>query len=328
MEKSMTAVTSGASELCVREVAGRIGAEVSGVDLGGPLDDATVGRIWALMLAHKVIFFRGQSLTHAQHVVLGRRFGALTGRSRAQSSESLDEYPEILTISPQVDEERYGRDYEAHYRRRWASYITGWHSDMTHAVNPPAASILRAEVAPEVGGDTQWTNLAAAYAGLSVPLREFVDGLRAEHSFFAGYRMVEHDPVDASIIEMIEADQMVSVHPVVRVHPETGEPVLFVNPSRTGRILGLTPPESQAVLDLLFAQMTRSEYTVRFRWEPGSVAMWDNRSTAHLAATDLAAGTRRTLHRVTIVGDRPVGPDGFVSEPVAGRAFGPDDTDD
>ncbi|MFK3983027.1 TauD/TfdA dioxygenase family protein [Micromonospora sp. NPDC050397] len=308
--------------LDVRRVAGHIGAEVTGVDLAGPLDDATVVKLRKAMLAHKVLFFRDQRLTHAQHVDLGQRFGQLTRRSRTQSNAALDSYPQILTISPQVDEERYGRDYEAHYRTRWATTITGWHSDMTHAVNPPAASILRAEVAPSAGGDTQWTNLVAAYEGLSVPLRAFVDSLRAEHSFFAGYRMVAHDPIDREIIDMIDGDPLVAVHPVVRVHPETGERALFVNPSRTGRILGLSPAESGHILDLLFAQITRPEYTVRFRWEEGSVAMWDNRSTAHIAATDLEPGTRRTLHRVTIVGDKPVGPDGFVSELVSGRPFG------
>ncbi|WP_331461270.1 TauD/TfdA dioxygenase family protein [Micromonospora tarapacensis] len=314
--------TPTAGQLDVRPVAGHIGAEVVGLDLAESLTDGAVAEIRRALLAHKVLFFRGQTLTHAQHVALGQRFGELTRRSRTQSNAALDEYPQILTISPQIDEERYGRDYEAHYRTRWATTITGWHSDMTHAVNPPAASILRAEVAPSVGGDTQWTNLVAAYEGLSAPLRAFVDSLRAEHSFFAGYRMVDHDPIDREIIDMIDGDPLVAVHPVVRVHPETRERALFVNPSRTGRILGLSPAESGHILDLLFAQITRPEYTVRFRWEEGSVAMWDNRSTAHIAATDLKPGTRRTLHRVTIVGDKPIGPDGFVSELVSGRPFG------
>ncbi|GIJ12735.1 taurine dioxygenase [Micromonospora andamanensis] len=314
--------THRADQLDVRPVAGHIGAEVMGCDLSGALTDSVVAEIRKAMLAFKVLFFRGQTLEHAQHVALGQRFGELTLRSRTQSNAALDEYPQILTISPQIDEECYGRDYEAHYRTRWATTITGWHSDMTHVVNPPAAAILRAEVAPPVGGDTQWTNLVAAYEGLSAPLRAFIDSLRAEHSFFAGYRMVDHDPIDREIIDMIEGDPLVAVHPVVRVHPETGERALFVNPSRTGRILGLSPAESGHILDLLFAQMTRPEFTVRFRWEEGSVAMWDNRSTAHIAATDLKPGTRRTLHRVTIVGDRPVGPDGFISQLVSGKSFG------
>jgi alpha-ketoglutarate-dependent taurine dioxygenase/transcriptional regulator with XRE-family HTH domain len=316
-----TAVAPG---LGVARVAGHIGAEITGVDLSQPLDAATVAKVRAAMLAHKVIFFRGQNLTHAQHIAFGRLFGQLTRRSRAQSNADLDEYPEILTISPQIDEDRYGMDYEAHYRTRWATYNTGWHTDMTHTVNPPAASILRADVVPSCGGDTHWTNLVAAYEGLSPALRQFVDGLRAEHNFFAGYRMVEHEPTDRRIIDEVNADPRIAVHPVVRVHPETKEKALFVNPSRTARIIGLSPVESRHVLDLLFAQIVRPEYMARFRWEPGSVAFWDNRATAHLAATDVASGVVRVLHRVTLIGDRPVGPDGFESDLVAGRPFGGD----
>jgi alkyl sulfatase len=308
--------------LNIARVAGRIGAEIGEIDLSGPLDEATVSDLRAALLTHKVIFFRNQRLTHAQHVAFGQRFGELTRRSRHQSSTELDEFPQVLTISPQIDQERYGRDNEAFFRTRWASYTTGWHTDMTHTVNPPAASVLRAETVPPFGGDTQWTNLVAAYEGLSKPLKQLVDGLRAEHTFFAGYRMVGHDPVDRSIIESINAEPLIAVHPVVRVHPETGEKALFVNPSRTERIIGFTPTESRHLLDLLFAQITRPEYTVRLRWEVGSIAFWDNRSTAHIAATDVADGMVRVLHRVTIVGDRPIGPDGFVSELVAGRPFG------
>lgn len=307
----------------VTRVAGHIGADIDGVDMAQPLDAETIAEIRLALLTHKVIFFRGQELGHATHIAFGRQFGELTSRPNQQSGDDLDDFPEIFTVSPHVDIRRYGRDYEAHYRSRWRSTISGWHSDMSHAVNPPMASILRADTVPEFGGDTQWTNLVAAYEGLSPAIRQFVDGLRAEHNFWAGYRMSEHDALDRSILDMVNKNAMVSVHPVVRVHPETGEKALFVSPSRTNRIMGLTPVESRRVLDLLFEQITRSEYTVRFRWEPGCVAFWDNRSTAHIAATDvdhLAAA--RVLHRVTIVGDIPVGPDGFVSQAVTGRAFG------
>ncbi|MFI7025176.1 TauD/TfdA dioxygenase family protein [Micromonospora sp. NPDC049900] len=312
--------------LTLRRTAGHIGAEVDGVDLAGALDEPLVVALRDALLTHKVLFFRDQKLDHAAHVALGERFGTLTVRSRAQSSSVLDLYPQILTISPQIDRELHGVDYEAHYRLRWASGITGWHTDMSHVVNPPAASILRAETVPPFGGDTQWTNLVAAYEGLSAPLRTLCDGLQAEHSFFAGYRMIPSDPIDRRILDMIGADAPVAVHPVVRVHPETGERALFVNPSRTARILGLSPAESRALLDLLFAQVTRPEYTVRFGWAPGSVAFWDNRSTAHLAAPDIdhLDGVERVLHRVTIIGDVPVGPDGFTSRAVSGTPLGAD----
>jgi len=306
--------------LVVRPVAGCIGADVSGVDLAGPLPEATVAGLRAALLRHRVLFFRGQHLDHAAHVALGRLFGELTRRPQEQAGGLLDEFPEILTICPDVDRDRYGLDYEAHYRTRWTSPLSGWHTDISHAVTPPAVSITRADEVPQAGGDTTWTNLVAAYEGLSEPVRDLVDRLQAEHSFFAGYRMIPHEATDRAILDMVGANPMIAVHPVVRVHPETGERALFVNPSRTGRIVGLAPPDSRALLDLLFEEMTRSQYTVRFRWEPGSVAFWDNRVTAHLAATDIDAlvDGRRVLHRVTVVGDRPLGADGFISEAIAG----------
>lgn len=312
-----------ATTMSVSRVAGHIGATVEGVDLSKPLDADTIGAVRSALLKHKVLFFRGQRLGHAEHIALGQQFGELTRRPNPQSGDGLDEFPQIFTVSPHVDIQRYGRDYEAHYRSRWRTTTSGWHSDMSHSINPPAASILRAETVPPCGGDTQWTNLVAAYEGLSPVLRDFVDGLRAEHSFWAGYHMLEHDEVDRSILDMVNKNASVSIHPVVRVHPETGERALFVSPSRTNRIMGMTPAESRRILDLLFEQITRPEYTVRFRWQVGSVAFWDNRSTAHIAPTDVDhLDAARVLHRVTIVGDRPVGPDGFASESVAGRPFG------
>jgi taurine dioxygenase len=304
----------------IRRVAGHIGAELSGVDLSQPLSPLQVRAVWAAVLKYKVVFFHGQHLTHAQHIALGRQFGRLTGRSRPQSNAALDEHPEILTISPQVDRERFGKDMEAIYRERWRSSSTGWHSDVTHAVNPPAASILRAETVPAYGGDTQWTNLVAAYAGLPQPLRDLADRLRAVHTFFAGYALTEYHLQDREILDMINADAKVSIHPVVRVHPETGERALFVSPSRTEAIVGVSPTQSRHLLSLLFAETARPEYTVRFRWQPGDIAFWDNRSTAHLGATDFThLDATRVMHRVTLLGDRPLGPDGYVSEAVTGQ---------
>jgi alpha-ketoglutarate-dependent sulfate ester dioxygenase len=158
----------------------------------------------------------------------------------------------------------------------------------------------------------------AAYEGLSAPVRAFVDGLRAEHRYGAS----EAPKGGSSYSRRVNDNLLVSIHPVVRVHPVTGERALFVNPGFTSHIVDVEPRESRAILDLLYAEITRAEYTVRFRWEPGSLAVWDNRATAHLAPGDLDhLDVRRTLHRVTVIGDRPVGPDGFTSEIVAGRTF-------
>jgi taurine dioxygenase len=301
--------------LSVRPVAGHIGADVSGVDLSGPIDAGTAERITDALHRHKVLFFRGQELDHAAQIRFGRVFGELT-YAHPHDDAPPEGHPEIFTIDPDRYKQRYGDDHNR--RRRTYSYVAGWHTDVTAAVNPPAVSVLRAEVVPDVGGDTTWTNLAAAYAGLSEPVRRFVDGLRAEHRYGGG----EAPKGDSAYARRVNDNLLVSIHPAVRVHPVTGERALFVNPGFTSHIVDVEPRESRAILDLLYAEITRPEYTVRFRWERGSVAVWDNRATAHLAPGDLDhLDVRRTLHRVTAIGDRPVGPDGFESRVVAGRPF-------
>ena len=302
--------------ITVRPVAGHIGADISGVDLAGPLGDDQVAAISAALHRYKVLFFRGQQLDHAAQIRFGRRFGELT-YAHPHDDAPPQGHPEIFTVDPERFAQRYGSDRAVTAQRKY-SYVAGWHTDVTAAVNPPAASILRAEIVPEIGGDTTWTNLVAAYEGLSAPVKAFVDGLRAEHRY-GGDRKPTGDEAYA---RRINDNLLVAVHPVVRVHPVTGERALFVNPGFTSHIVDVEPRESRAILDLLYAELTRAEYTVRFRWEPGSVAFWDNRATAHLAPADLDhLDVKRTLHRVTVIGDRPVGPDGRESELVAGRPF-------
>ncbi|WP_436500496.1 TauD/TfdA dioxygenase family protein [Actinokineospora sp. HUAS TT18] len=309
-----------APEITVKRVAGRIGAEVSGIDLSADLDDATVARLRQELLTHRVLFFHGPDIGHERHIAFGRRFGDLTRRPGKQHGIAPDGFPEILSVDRNAEHERYGKDYEERFRRKWVSALAGWHSDLTPAVNPPAASILRAERTPPYGGDTQWTNMVAAYEGLSKPIRDFVDTLRAEHAFFTGVQLLHTDPDDRHILQMYCDLPQAAIHPVVRVHPETGERALFVSPGSTTRIMGLSQVESKRVLDLLYEHITSAEYTVRFRWEPGSIAFWDNRSTCHFAPTDFAHyDNERVMHRVTLLGDTPVGVDGTPSELVAGE---------
>jgi alpha-ketoglutarate-dependent sulfate ester dioxygenase len=301
----------------VRPVAGHIGADIDGIDLDRPLSTDAVDTIKQALQRHKVVFFRGQQLDHASQIAFARHFGELT-YAHPHDDAPPEDHPEIFTIDPRRFEQRYGKNFRDEYRRRQYSYFDGWHTDVTAAVNPPAGSVLRAETVPAIGGDTQWTNLVAAYEGLSAPVRAFVDTLRAEHRY-GGSRPVEGD---GEYARRINDNLLVAVHPVVRVHPETGERALFVNPGFTSHIVDVTVSESARILDLLYAQITRSEYTVRFRWEPGHVAFWDNRATAHLAPRDLEhLDVERRLHRVTLIGDIPVGPDGRQSELVAGRPF-------
>jgi alkyl sulfatase len=306
-----------AADISVRPVAGHIGADISGVDISHPLDAGQVAAVRDALHRYKVIFFRGQHLDHASQIAFGRQFGELT-YAHPHDDAPPDSHPEIFTVDPERFEQRYGQGFREEYRRRQYSYFTGWHTDVTAAVNPPAGSILRADVVPEIGGDTTWTNLVAAYESLSPPVQDFVSTLRAEHR----YGGPDGARPDSAYARRISDNLLVARHPVVRVHPHTGEKALFVNPGFTSHIVDVSGRESKAILDLLYAQITQPEYTVRLRWEPGTVAFWDNRATAHLAPRDIEhLDLQRTLHRVTLVGEVPVGPDGRESELVVGQPF-------
>jgi alpha-ketoglutarate-dependent sulfate ester dioxygenase len=298
----------------VRPLAGHIGAEISGVDLSQPLDDATVSDIRVALLRWKVVFFRDQNMGHAEHVVFARRFGKVTP-AHPHEDDPPEGFPEILPIDSRRYEARFGG-------KRKVTYDNGWHTDITALVNPPAASILRAEIVPPYGGDTHWTNLVAAYEGLPDPLQQLAGSLRAKHSFG---NILQLGGPNSLYGQKVLANPLVAIHSLVRVHPETGERALFVSPSFTAgenEILGLSRRQSQRLLDLFSEHIARPEYTVRFHWEPGSVAFWDNRATAHLGPGDLGhLDFDRVLYRVTLEGDVPVGADGLESELVSGQPF-------
>jgi taurine dioxygenase len=295
----------------VHPVAGRIGAEITGVDLTGPLGGEDIARIRSALLLWKVVFFRRQYLDHAGHVAFARRLGEPLDADGG--SVSPPGHPEVETIGNwRAEGERFGMDGPEWSDRQVHAVFRGWHADLTYTLAPPAAGILRAETVPPFGGDTTWANLAAAYDGLSEPVRRFAEGLRAEHRFGAGYLpRPRHDAFAAHL----QQHQGAALHPVVRVHPETGERALFVNPRYTERIAGVSRAESGHLLKLFTEQALRPEYTVRFRWEPGCVALWDNRAAMHLAPADTAhLDHPRIMHRVGIAGDVPVGVDGIRSE--------------
>jgi alpha-ketoglutarate-dependent taurine dioxygenase len=294
---------------------GWTGAEIHGVDLSRPLPLAHFKAIKEALLQWKVVFFRNQSLDHASQIAFGRQFGAVTPGHPYEGDVAPPGFPQIHTVSPGAYAKRYGPNYQ----KQVGANGPGWHADVTPLINPPAYSILRAETVPPYGGDTQFTNVAAAYEGLAAPLRKLVDGLRAEHRFGAS---TGAEKSREKIGELVRSNPLATIHPVVRVHPETGEKVLYVNPSFTKQIVGLSARESRHLLDLLFEQVAIPEYTVRFKWEAGSVAFWDNRAALHLAPRDFEhLGHDRVLHRITIEGDVPVGPDGQLSESLEGAAF-------
>ncbi|OQQ14301.1 taurine dioxygenase [Streptomyces sp. M41(2017)] len=313
-------MTDQVTRLEVKPAAGHIGAEITGVDLAEELPDAVVAAIRAAVLRWKVVFFRDQRLDHTTQVAFARRFGEPV-RLRSRGSASPKDFPEVETTADRLElGGRYGMDHEEWLRRRRHSLLRGWHCDHGARVDPPAATILRAETVPPYGGDTTWSNLAAAYAGLSAPVRAFVDGLRAEHRLGVGYQTRPGE--DAYARHLLDR-QVATEHPLVRVHPETGERVLFVNGYYVEQILDVSRPESRAILEMLLEQAVRPEYTVRFRWEPGSVAFWDNRATIHLAPSDTAhVDHPRVMHRVMLAGDVPEGVDGKPSAPITGSEPG------
>jgi len=265
----------------VRPLSPTIGAEIHGVDLART-DDPIHKEIHPALLEFQVIFFRDQDITVDQHLDFARRFGDLEVHP---FSSHLEGYPEVLTITH--DENNRGRE-------------NAWHSDVTWRIEPSLGSVLRAREVPSVGGDTLFANMYAAYEGLSGPLQRLVDGLSAVHDFkFAFGRDLSPERRK----EMREKYPP-ATHPVVRTHPETGKKGLYVNVGFTSHIVDMLPWESQNLLQQLYQQSRIPEYQCRFRWEPNSIAFWDNRACQHYAVSDYWP-QRRVVERVTIVGDRP-----------------------
>lgn len=277
------------SRIRVERLAGACGAEIEGVDLGAPLEEATVGDIRAALNAHGVVFFRDQVMDDAQHKALARRFGPIFIHPNYKGTGPD---PEIVTIRREPGDAR----------------IVGeeWHADTTMVAEPPMGAILHGLEVPPWGGDTMFAAQWAAWEGLSPGMQRLLEGLRAIHTDrkVAGPAAGMNAQRSTKVREDADWRETVSLHPVVRTHPETGRKCLFVNHSYTVGFEGMTEPESRPLLDFLLQHGHRPEFTCRFRWRPGSVAFWDNRSTKHIALND-AGPHRRVMRRVQIAGDRP-----------------------
>ncbi len=300
----------GAEHVVVEPLTVHIGAEIHGVDLRQPLSAAETDAIRRALLRWKVVFFRDQHLDHRQHIAFARNFGEPTPAHVVFGGDS--EYPEIYPV----------KKYRAAFAARPAAVRvwTDWHTDITAAVNPPMASILRGVVVPPYGGDTHFANMVAAYAALSPAMRELVAGLRAIHRF----KPATTDDQASAYNAMLERNPLMAEHPLVTVHPETGERGLYTSQEFTRNIVGLAPRESDALLEFLWEHCIRAEFTVRFKWEPGSIAFWDNRATQHQAIRDVyASDFEREFYRVTLNGPIPVGVDGRPSERLSGEPITP-----
>ena len=288
------------------------GAEISGVDITQPLSQSDAGEIWDAFLKWKVVAFRNQKMDHAQQVSFARTFGELTiGHAVFGHVEG---YPEIYSVAKNRWDNRYKP--APPNIRPW----TGYHADITAAHNPPSVSMLRGDVIPPYGGDTLWANLVVAYDGLSEPLKKFAETLRGLHRFEPPIGT----DVTAEYRDMQERRRLETEHPLVRIHPETGEKVLYISPSFLKSIVNMSPRESEQILEIFWEHAVRPEFTFRFKWEPNDLIMWDNRSVVHCAPRDIyETEFDRQLYRVTLVGDVPVGVDGRESVSIAGQPITP-----
>ena len=273
----------------IAPVSGVIGADVHGLDLAAPLDDDSVGRLRGAFNEHQVLFFRDQHLTPVQQIAFGRRFGELGTHPYVAANPA---HPEIIDIVTEPDDR--------------VNFGGGWHSDVTFLPEPDLGSILYAVELPPYGGDTLFASQLDAYDALSDTMKGLLDGLVGVHSAGPQYGGAGYSTQSSAIVTRgaAEASASRAEHPVVRTHPETGRKGLYVNPAFTIGIKGMHRAESKALLAFLFTHATTEERTCRFRWEPGSVAMWDNRSVQHYALHDYR-GHRRVMRRITIRGDRP-----------------------
>ena len=260
-----------------------IGAELSGIDLAQPLDEATTAEVRRALLAFKVVFFRDQHISTSQHVDFSRRFG------------DLEVHPFLPSNTEFAELVRFEKDGET------VGVENLWHSDVSWRLTPSMGSILRAIEAPPVGGDTLFCDMAAAYEGLSDELKETVEELIAVHDFTHTFGLA----MDAETLASKREEFPAAHHPVVRTHPETGERILYVNAFFTSHIEGMDPQESASLLKTLYSQAIYPEYQCRFRWRNNSIAFWDNRSTQHYATSDYWP-QRRIMERATVIGDKPI----------------------
>jgi taurine dioxygenase len=263
-----------------------VGAEVEGVDLGQPLDESALASIRQALRDHLVLFFRDQDITPAQQLRFSEYFGpVMIPLIDTQSTEAPG-----VTVLDQVAPK--------------GQFTDRWHTDHTFVPEPPLASILRAVQVPALGGDTCFASMYAAYEALSLKMQAFLDGLTAVHSTEIVSRGIVG--LDRVYRRDAEDERPPVVHPVVRIHPETGRKLLYVCGNFTTRIVELEESESNAVLGYLFEHIKSPELQCRFRWEPNSVAFWDNRSAQHCAIPDYHE--HRVMYRTMIAGDKPYGP--------------------
>ncbi len=271
----------------IRPIAGALGAELHGVDLADELPAETIGAIRQALLDHGVIFFHDQHLPPDRFLALARHFGTPI---EYPFLKGIEGFPEIITVSKLEHET--------------INFGGVWHSDTTYLQEPPMATLLIAREVPQAGGDTIFANQYLAYETLSEGMKRLLGGLKGvASSAKADFSRTREDRIksdgSADARKLLTAE-----HPAVRTHPETGRKALYVNRAHTVRFAGMTEEESAPLLEFLFRHQIRPEFTCRFRWTAGSLAIWDNRCAQHYAVNDYG-GHRRIMQRITLAGDLP-----------------------
>ena len=275
----------------IRRLTGQIGAEISDIDVTR-LDDGGVRLIKEAFHQHQVLFLPRQRLNHGDLVSFAGRLGEV--RAGGTGHVMHTDNPEVILV-------------ETDRGAGSGKYNEIWHSDMSCERQPPSVSVLHAVKLPEIGGDTLFASMYAAYEALSEPLKRLVDGLEALHDGVPAFAPLLMDPQSPSGLERLERmrlEQAQTMHPVVRRHPDTGRKALFVNRTFTTRIMGLSDIESRRLLSLLLEHAEQPRFQARWRWSEGDLAMWDNRCTMHYAVYDYGQA-HRIMHRVFLAGDRP-----------------------
>ncbi|NCF34110.1 MAG: taurine dioxygenase [Proteobacteria bacterium] len=273
--------------LSLKPAAGALGAWVSGVGLADVAEfDQVYAQVREALVKHEVLFFRDQDVAPEVFAAFAQRFGQVLDHPAYATTEQSDAV-QILESTAENP-----------------SKIELWHSDMTFMAEPPSFTLLQGKIIPAVGGDTLWASATAAFANLSTALQELLLPLTAIHDFAHGFAESLAEPGGPERLAPAIAENPPVEHPLVRIHPETGAKSLYVNRLFTTRIKQLSALESRHLLELLYSHVVADEHTVRLSWQPGTVAIWDNRSTQHKPVNDFFPQHRK-MHRVTLRGDKP-----------------------
>mgnify|MGYP001081938730 CR=1 FL=1 len=275
------------TNISIEPMSGAIGAEILGIDLASPISDQMIEDIRKAQLDHLVVFFRDQDITPQQHLAFAKRFGEVLEYPLVKGLEDIPQIAPVIKLAHET-----------------VNFGGVWHSDTAYLAEPPKATMLVARELPPYGGDTLFANMYKAYETLSDGLKSMLEGLRAINSTEKADASATREDRLKTSATAAASEEIASAHPVVRTHPETGRKLLYVNAGHTTRFENMTVEESAPLLHYLYQHQIQPEFTCRFRWQPGSIAFWDNRAAQHNPINDYH-GFKRVMHRVTLAGDAP-----------------------